>query len=94
MLPTGCTWLSVDRAAKALGCSADTIRRHIKNGRLTAYKSGPASFSPLRIPESEVIALLEASRVQPRPAPRRPICCAAFVDPQGDILAAPDIPGS
>lgn len=88
MLPMG-TALTVRTAAKALGCSATTVRRHIQAGRLEAYKVGDGT-SRIRIPERSVTALLEASRVQPA-APPYSGGQVVYIDEAGDIFAVPAI---
>jgi excisionase family DNA binding protein len=79
------TALTVRAAAKALGCSTTTVRRHIAAGRIEAYKVGDGT-SRIRIPERSVTELLGASRVRPA-AWRTSGTREVFVDQDGDIFA-------
>jgi excisionase family DNA binding protein len=48
-------WYSVTEAAKELGVSDETIRRHIQNGRLPgAKRKSPVPRSPYVIPETAI----------------------------------------
>lgn len=48
-------YLSSRGAAKMLGCSVDTIRRHVRHGDLPSVKAG----NRLRIPKAAVLAYLK-----------------------------------
>lgn len=51
-------WYSTADAARYLGCSVDTIERHVKDGTLTARKLGGL----VRIDVREIDAVMEGKR--------------------------------
>lgn len=55
-------WIKVPKAAKLIGCSQDTVKNYIKDGRLPAYQPGRDYL--LRL--SDVIKFVLASRTQKR----------------------------
>ena len=54
-------WLSTGEAARRLGVTARTLYRFIDEGQLPAYRFGRV----IRLQESEVVAFIEACRIQP-----------------------------
>lgn len=62
-------------AARLAGCSTRTMRRHIKAGRVHAWRVGadPTSeAAPLRIARGDALALRGAGAVEPGPAAPQP----------------------
>jgi excisionase family DNA binding protein len=57
--------LSLSETTLLLGCSAPTVRRHVAEGALPAYKLGD-NTSPLRFKRRDIEWFLERHRVQPK----------------------------
>lgn len=54
-------WIKVPKAARLIGCSQDTVKNYIKDGRLPAYQPGRDYL--LRL--SDVIKFIHSSLVKP-----------------------------
>lgn len=51
-------FVTLREASRRSGLSIRTLRRRIADGQLTAYRSGPASNSPIVVRVSDLDALL------------------------------------